>query len=82
MTQDGIDQPGCGTSRKEACATLDYLLQLESDPDVSTSQVAQSKQIITDKSINASQLTIVRVLLLWFYLLFSSTSVKLILLNM
>ena len=66
MTQDGIDQPGCGTSRLESCATLDYLLALESDPDVSTSQVAQSKQIITDKSINASQLTIVRLLLLCF----------------
>ena len=66
MRQDGIDQSGCGTSRQEACATSDYLLQLESDPDVSTSQVAQSKQIITDKSINASQLTIVRLLLLCF----------------
>ena len=76
MRQDGTDQPGCGTSQEEACATLDYLLQLESGPDVSTSQVAQSKQIITDKSINVSQLTIVRLLLLWFYLLFSSTGVK------
>ena len=82
MKQCGIDQPGCGTSRQEACATLDYLLQLESGPDVSTSQVAQSKQIITDKSITASQLTIVRILLLWFYVLFSSASVKVILLNM
>ena len=61
VRQHGIDKPECGTSKEEACATLDYLLELESDL-VSISEEAQTKQIITDKSINASQLTMVRTL--------------------
>ena len=67
VAQDGIDQPRCGSSREDACATLDYLLALDRDPDVLTSQVAQSKQIITDTSINASQLAMVCTICVKFY---------------
>ena len=62
VRQGGVDKPGCGTLREEACATLDYLLTLESEAEVSTSQGAQSKQIVTDKSISTWQQIMVRVL--------------------